>query len=242
MADFSNNRRFSLRSLSEDLIPVNIRLRSNIKTPKDQHIIRKAEKALLNERIRSINNTITMLKVQVDTYKNHLENILDKESMEECIGFIKDKRKSRHLKTLECQKLKFERLCHKSKKIEGGHSNTHHGNHDQIKTNNTSHSKFNTNCTRENESEEGNNNTWVRNISSIPLTEAQLKVLSHGPNFAVVPKYPPVDEYIASMEQECSQLKQWEVEELRGEVKAILKKIQPQSLISPGKSKRHWLS
>ena len=28
-----------------------------------------------------------MLKVQVDTCKNHLENILDKESMEECISF-----------------------------------------------------------------------------------------------------------------------------------------------------------
>ena len=65
---------------------------------------------------------------------------------------------------------------------------------------------------------------WVRNISSTPLTEAQLRVLSHGPNFAVVPRCPPVGEYIASIEQACSQLKQGEVEELRGEIKAILKK------------------
>ena len=239
MVDFSNHRRFSLRCLSEDIIPVSIRLRSNIKTPKDHHIIRQAEKALLNERIRSINNTINMLKVQVDTCKNHLENILDKESMEECIGFIKDKRESRHLKTLEHQKLKFQRLCHKSKKIEGGCSKTKHGNHDQIKTNNTSDSKFNTNCKQENEDEDGNNNTWITNISSTPLTEAELKVLSYGPNFAVVHRYPPVGEYIASIEQVCSQLKQGEAEELRGEVKAILKRIQPPCLTSPGKSKRH---
>ena len=56
MVDFKNNRRFSLRCLSEDVIPVSIKLRSNIRTPKGQYIIRRAEKALLNERIRSINN------------------------------------------------------------------------------------------------------------------------------------------------------------------------------------------
>ena len=51
MADFSNHRRFSLRCFSQDLIPVSIRLRSTIKTPKGHQIIRKAERALLNERI-----------------------------------------------------------------------------------------------------------------------------------------------------------------------------------------------
>ena len=60
------------------------------------------------------------------------------------------------------------------------------------------------------------------NNSSTPQTEAQLKFLSHGPNFAVVPRYPPVGEYIASIEQACPQLKQGEAEELRGQVKKIL--------------------
>ena len=138
MADFSNHRRFSLRCLSEDIIAVSIRLRSNIKTPKDHHIIKKAEKALLNERIMSINNTINMLKIQVDTSKNHLENTLDKESMEECKRFINIKRESRNLKTLECQKIKFERLCQKYKKIEGGPSKIQHGDHDQNITKNVS--------------------------------------------------------------------------------------------------------
>ena len=36
MADFSNHRRFSLRCLSEGLIPVSVRLKSNIKTPKGE--------------------------------------------------------------------------------------------------------------------------------------------------------------------------------------------------------------
>ena len=49
-----------------------------------------------------------------------------------------------------------------------------------------------------------------------PLTKAQEKILSRGPNFAKVPKSPPVGEYIASIENACSQLRQGEAEELRG--------------------------
>ena len=60
-----------------------------------------------------------------------------------------------------------------------------------------------------------------------PLTEAQEKILLWGPNFAMVPKSPPVGKYIASIEHICSQLNQGEAEELREEIKTILKKIQP---------------
>ena len=72
-----------------------------------------------------------------------------------------------------------------------------------------------TNCT---------NNTWVRNISSTPLTEAQAKVLSHRPNYTVLPRNPPVAEYRVSIEQVYTALKQGEVEELRGEVKPSLRR------------------
>ena len=92
MADFSNHRRFSLRCLNEGLIPVSIKLSTNVRTPKGIYIVRKAEKSLLNERIRSINNTITMLKMQVHTCIHNLEEKLDKKSMEECYKFIDNKR------------------------------------------------------------------------------------------------------------------------------------------------------
>ena len=60
------------------------------------YVIYKAEKSLLNERIRSINNTITMLQLQVDTCINQLEMNLDRKSMEECCKFIDSKREKRH--------------------------------------------------------------------------------------------------------------------------------------------------
>ena len=92
IADFSNHRRFTLRCLREDIILVSIRLKSSNKTPKGCYIIRKAERYLLNERVRSVNNTIAMLKIQSDTCIEQLNEVLDRDSMEECTQFIKEKR------------------------------------------------------------------------------------------------------------------------------------------------------
>ena len=113
MVDFKNCRRFLLRYLSKDITPVSIRLKNNNKTPKGNHIIKKAEGALLNDRIRLINNTINMFMYQRDTCIDQIKGIFDKETIEECEKFINMKRKSRHRKTLECQRLSFERLCQK---------------------------------------------------------------------------------------------------------------------------------
>ena len=72
MLDFQNHRRFTLRCLSKDLIPVSIKLKTTVKTPKGIYIVRKAGRMLMNERIRLINNMITMFKWQVDTCINSL--------------------------------------------------------------------------------------------------------------------------------------------------------------------------
>ena len=113
MVDFSNHRRFTLRCLSKNLIPVSVRLKSTFKTPKSKEIIRKAERALLNERVRLINNSLAMFKELKDTCINNLNTILEEERMKECESFIKIKREERHQKTLMRQISKFERLCHK---------------------------------------------------------------------------------------------------------------------------------
>ena len=76
----------------------------------------------------------------------------------------------------------------------------------------------------EEQEEEESIKKWVRNISKTPLTQAQEKLLAHGPNFVDVPKEPPTTEYIAAIEKACLRLPSGKAEELRGEVKAILKK------------------
>ena len=236
MADFSNHRRFSLRCLSEGLIPVSVRLKSSIKTPKGRQIIKKAKIALLNERVRSINNSLTMFTIQRDTCINQLKDNLDKETMERCERFIKEKREIRHLKTLEWQVSKFERLCHRKT---GGHINNQHVlRPDTVHV----HEQLDSTTSNNETSIEGHNmdrpvldnhNIWVRNLSRTPLTDAEERLLAHGQNFAVVPRELPILEYITAIEKSCTQLQQGKTKELRGEIKAILKKI---STSRPNKS------
>ena len=113
MADFKNHRRFMLRCLSKGITPVSIKLKSTVKTPKGIYIVRKAERMLMNERIRSINNMITMFNWQIDTCINSLGSRIEMEVMEECHRFINYKRERRHCKTLERQINKFNQLWQK---------------------------------------------------------------------------------------------------------------------------------
>ena len=65
---------------------------------------------------------------------------------------------------------------------------------------------------------------WVINLSDQPLTEKQEKLLDQGPKFVIKPKRPPVEEYITAIEKVCTKLEQGPAEELRVEVKKVLKK------------------
>ena len=67
----------------------------------------------------------------------------------------------------------------------------------------------------------------VVNLSSQPLTKAETKLLAHGPNFAVTSRSPPTIKCVTAIEEVCQKLEQGEAEELRGEVKAILKNSHP---------------
>ena len=94
MAAFQNHRIFSLRCLKEDIIPVSVKLKSNTRTPKARAITKMLEKALMNMRIRSINNTITMLQIQRDMCMNSLLDIFSKETTEECEKLINLRREA----------------------------------------------------------------------------------------------------------------------------------------------------
>ena len=41
-----------------------------------------------------------------------------------------------------------------------------------------------------------------------PLTKAQEALLARGPNFTIVPRYPPKEIYIAAVEEVCMKLPQ----------------------------------
>ena len=157
--------------------------------------------------------------------------------MRECESFIKIKREARHQKNLKRQFSKFERLCHRNT---GGCSNDQDGTlhvwaNNTKGRNNMDQGPVTTSIQGPSitmqglDTDENKENIWVRNLSKTPLTNAQEKVLVRGPNFDIVPKEPPVIEYVAAIEKACQQLKQGEAEELRGKSSQSLRKYTPQT-------------
>ena len=64
---------------------------------------------------------------------------------------------------------------------------------------------------------------WVKNLSKAPLTEAQMSLLAHGPNFAITPRSPSYGEYITVVEQVCLNLEPQNAEELMAEIRGALR-------------------
>ena len=246
MVDFQNHRCFTLRCLDEEVVPVSIKLKSQVKTPKGFQIIRKAEIALLNERIRSINNTISMLSSEFDTCMRRLKEKIKEEDLIRCINFIKESKEARHLKTISRQKDKLKILISKKQETEnksskrGGHSNNRQSGMYMHSGRYMYSGNFNTGCPNqvlgskgETEAEDldreldKEKEKWVINISNTPLTPDQEKLLAHGPNYAIMPKEPPITQYVAAVENACTKLEEGKAEEFRVQVKSAIQKIKP---------------
>ena len=114
-----DHRRFTIKCLKSEVIPVSIRLKTNIKTSKGLEIIRRAEKQLLNECIRSINNTLELLMKKQGTCIEELKDTIkdkdqdqgeDQKTFEECRTLIKRVIECHHNKVMHRQKQKFENL------------------------------------------------------------------------------------------------------------------------------------
>ena len=217
MADYRNHRRFSLRCLKSEVVPVSIRLKTNMKTSKGFQIIRRAEKQLLNERIRSVNNTLEMLMLRRGTCIEELKKIIDldqnEKTFEECSTFIKRVTEYRHHQVMNRQRQKFEKL--ERKNMKNGHSNQ---GQDTCMNN-----------SKKTADRRDSKNNWVINLSKTPLTIEQERLLSRGPKFVIRPRKPPVGEYFAAIEQACTKLNPGEADELCVEVKKTLKKAQNRS-------------
>ena len=96
MCNDENHRRFSLRCLGNGIIPVSIRLKNHVRTQRSDNIIHKAERCLLNERIREVNMTLNKLKHDTYMYQNKLSAIISEDLIKQSTEFIKEHREARH--------------------------------------------------------------------------------------------------------------------------------------------------
>ena len=177
MADFKNHQRFTIKCLKNNIVPVSVRLKTNIKTTKGLEIIRRAEKQLLNECVRTINNQLEIFMFKRDTCRDKLENIIkDQNIMLQCEVMIKNVVESRHRRVMERQRAKYEAL-HQQKL--GGCSNQglHYNQNTQLLTGHnhttTPDTILKAGPTIPGTTEE--TKKWVINLSDQPLTEQQEK-------------------------------------------------------------------
>ena len=157
---------------------------------------------------------------------------------------LKKSKEPRHLKTMSRQKEKLKTLISKKQENKsakrGGCSNNRQSSMYMHSGRYMYSGNFNTGCQNqvlgskgETESEdldreiEKEKEKWVINISSTPLTPDQEKLLAHGPNYAVVPKEPPIAQYVAAVENACTKLEEGKAEEFRVQVKSAIQKIKP---------------
>ena len=87
-SNYRNHRIFTLRCLHNDLIPVSIKLKSTIKSTRAKQILRKAEKELLQARIKSINFILDSTSQQLEECRSKLATIISTQKLRECQDFV----------------------------------------------------------------------------------------------------------------------------------------------------------
>ena len=143
-------------------------------------------------------------------YENQLKHLVSQDMHDLYMAHIGKVKEIRHLNIMNRQEIKCEKLW-QQKTIENQsgcwkpHIQNGHSNQEQQKIINNTEKK------------------WVINLYSTPLTQAQMLLLAHGPNFVVTPQRPPYGEYIATMESACQNLDNTIVEELRADVYRVLR-------------------
>ena len=119
-SDYKNHRIFSLRCIHKELIPVSIKLKSTLDTPKGRQIIRKAEKDLLQARIKAINNILEQVDRETQDCRAKLASIISQERLEQCQDFID---KVSELRFNKVKQRQINKLNHLVSKKEGNITN-----------------------------------------------------------------------------------------------------------------------
>ena len=106
--------------------PVSLKLKNLTRTKKGEGIIKRAERQLLNERIRNINYKIEKFEHDKHMYERQLREILKEDQViwDACKEEVLKRTEMRHQKVQKRQMSKIEKLINVRKKQEqGGRSN-----------------------------------------------------------------------------------------------------------------------
>ena len=129
-SNYRNHRIFTLRCLHSDLIPVSIKLKSTIKSTRAKQILRKAEKELLQARIKSINFILDSTSQQLEECRSKLATIISTQKLRECQDFVDKVSENRFNKVKQRQINKLNLLTtRKEGNITRSNTNPNNYNH-----------------------------------------------------------------------------------------------------------------
>ena len=111
MVDFHNCGHFMLRVFKE-ITTVSCRLKNTIRTPRGHHMIRQAERQLLNKRVRQTNHKLYLFGLKREICTKQLQSLIDhnREDLQECQSFIYRVREAQNNKVKQRQKAKYHIL------------------------------------------------------------------------------------------------------------------------------------
>ena len=127
VSNYKNHRIFTLKCIGQNLIPVTISLtpvrsKQNINTSA-RKIIERAERQLMQERVRDIDNKIQASENNGNHNKTRLAYIVTQVDLDRCVNFIGKVRQERFNKVKARQVRKFDILSNKNKpKQDSNHS------------------------------------------------------------------------------------------------------------------------
>ena len=124
--DYKNHRGFTLRCISKGIVPVSVRLRSSYSkfSKRSKEIIQKAEKQLLQDRVKCINATKEHNGNNINNSRSKLASIFTNTTdLDQCSKFINKVSEDRFYKIKDRQANKFNILTRKNNFIRSSQDN-----------------------------------------------------------------------------------------------------------------------
>ncbi|XP_072030550.1 uncharacterized protein [Amphiura filiformis] len=196
---FRNHLPFNQTCFNIHVTPKYLRLPSSVvKGYRADNIIKRAERSLLNERIRQTNFTLDILKEKHRIVEGKLRGELPEVAWKRMTEFINqvEGREQEEVKTRQIRK-------HKQLVSEKEKADISAGN-----------------CGK---SDGGARDKWVVNLSSRSLTESEVSLLQRGLNYSVSSNKFPVKDIVVATETACKDIPGDKAAELRGRVVNAIK-------------------
>jgi hypothetical protein len=195
LARWTNHRTFNIKCAKANIIPVSIKLATNVPGVKAEKVLAKAERKLLDIRIRQSAYTINQLKKKETELKVSIYTIVNEQTKNEIQKLLDHAYKTVSDDTRSRQQQKFNNLVEKKRKHE-----TTGPSEEDIDT-----------------------NRWVINNSKRGLSPTESSVLKKGLNFAITPTKLPINDIIAQTESAARKLPPTAADSLRSEVVRAVK-------------------